>query len=239
MFPGGVPALPRRQGSGDPPGPVPRTARGGWVHGEGTRWMSRRLSRRRVHPAGREARRGPASEGRRNVRPPVRSSPAPSTARPTSRAGFAIPQSLREYAHLEREVNGRRKLRPHRDLGRADVCRARCHRRRRNRPGRRDQRLPLTAACSESRAHLSNRIPGPRSEPFDNTTEPGSRVRLQLPGRRGCWPLLRPLSAVADSGRHPGRCLSTGELKTGSAATRFPAKAARRKRGGGVLRISR
>src|ERR1700686_1842979 len=54
-----------------------------------------------------------------------------------------------------------------------------------------------------------------------------SRPRLQLPGRGGCWPLLPPLSALADPGRHPGRCLSTGELKTGSAATRF-----RRKRRG-------
>ncbi len=61
------------------------------------------------------------------------------------------------------------------------------------------------------------------------------RTRLQPPGRRGCWPLLRPLSAVADPGRHPGRCLSTGGLKTGSVATRFRRNSARRQRGSGVL----
>ena len=30
------------------------------------------------------------------------------------------------------------------------------------------------------------------------------------------WPLLRPLSAVADPGRHPGRRLSTGGLEPGA-----------------------
>ena len=62
-----------------------------------------------------------------------------------------------------------------------------------------------------------------------------SRARLQPLGRRGCWPLLRPLSAVADPGRHPGRRLSTGGLETGPAAERFRRNGRGDGCGGGVL----
>src|SRR5260221_9209660 len=59
-------------------------------------------------------------------------------------------------------------------------------------------------------------------------TEPEPRARLQPLGRRGGWPLLRPLSAVADSGStsgaQPGRRLSTGGLETGPVAGAAPAR---------------
>ena len=80
----------------------------------------------------------------------------------------------------------RRQLRPPRDLGLRDLQSARpgglgLHRRR-----RRHQRLHV----SES---------GKSDERIENTDGARTpRARLQPLGRRGCWPLLRPLSAVAD-----------------------------------------
>ena len=73
------------------------------------------------------------------------------------------------------------------------------------------EKRPRRAPPRSTQARASTTSPsatgsGPRARiVLTSVGTPLRRARLQPLGRRGCLPLLRPLSAVADPGRHPGR----------------------------------
>ena len=141
-----------------------------------------------------------------SARPPGRSSPAPSRSRPTSRAGS------RSRSHC-----GSTRASTAMSSSPATSTTSSCG------TPRGSVRAIGSVPPRSSRARASTTSPKPRSTCPLKQRGPVRRARLQPLGRRGCLPLLRPLSAVADSGRHPGRRLSTGGLEPGPAVEMAPA----------------
>ena len=203
---GRAPALPGRERAGHPPGALPRPARRRCGDGEGARRLPGRLPDRRV-PAGRRATsRRPGREAPRERQAARTYFSGAVEITPDKQGRVAIPRTCGTYAELEREVIVAGNF-DHIEIWDSDTVPSSA-----TSDGHRPRSSEARASTTSCQTETARRTF------LKQTRSPVRRARLQPLGRRGCWPLLRPLSAVADPGRHPGRCLSTGGLEPGPAA---------------------